>query len=78
MDRQSVNRGLQLRMAREYRGYSQSELVKNIPGLSQSNLSKYEAGFTGMINDEKLKVIMQFLNWPFGWLDVKHPVNYGL
>lgn len=61
MNMQSVNRGKQLKMAREYRGYNQNELAKNIYGLSQANLSKFEKGFEGMISDEKLKVIMQFL-----------------
>lgn len=77
MNRQSVNRGRQLKMARGYRGYSQSELVKQIQGVSQSNLSKFEKGFN-TISDEKLKVIMQFLDWPFEWLDVKHPECFGL
>ena len=78
MNRKSVNRGRQLKLAREYRGYNQSELAKQIEGLSQANLSKFEKGFEGMISDEKLKVIMQFLDWPFAWLDVKHPNHYGL
>ena len=78
MNRKSVNRGKQLKMAREYRGYSQSELAKQIEGLSQANLSKFEKGFEGMISNEKLIVIMQLLNWPFDWLDVKHPQHYGL
>ena len=78
MNRQSVNRGKQLKMAREYRGFNQSELANKIEGLSQANLSKFEKGFEGMISDEKLKVIMQFLDWPFDWLYVKHPQHYGL
>ncbi len=78
MNRQSTNKGKQLKMAREYRGYNQSELANQIEGLSQANLSKFEKGFEGMISDEKLKVIMQFLDWPFDWLDVKHPQHYGL
>lgn len=55
MNRQSVNRGKQLRLARQYRGYNQSQLSKQIEGLSQSNISKFEKGFEGMISDEKLK-----------------------
>ena len=78
MNRESVNRGKQLKMARQCRGYNQSELASKIKGLSQANLSKFEKGFEGVISDEKLKVIMQFLNWPFDWLDVKHPMHYGL
>lgn len=73
MNRKTVNRGKQLKLAREYRGYNQSELSKSINGLQQSNLSKFEKGFEGMISDAKLKEIMEFLNWPCKWLDVKHP-----
>jgi len=57
-----------LKFVREYRGFTQSELSKNIPGLSQSNLSKFEKGMS-TIGDEKLKEIMKFLNWPFAFLE---------
>lgn len=73
MDRKSVNRGKQLRLVREYRGYNQSQLCKKIPGLSQSNLSKYENGFNGMLEVEKVEEIMKFLKWTIEWLEVKHP-----
>ena len=70
MDRKSVNKGRQLKFAREYRGYTQISLCKSIKGLSQSNLSKYEKGFEGMIKDEKVEEIMKHLNFPLAFLDV--------
>lgn len=53
----------QLVFARELRGYNQSELSSKIQGLSQSNLSKFEKGL-GMLSDEVLERITQFLNFP--------------
>ncbi len=59
--------GQQLKLAREYRGCSQSELCKNIKGLSQPNLSKFEKGQINL--SEKVKRdIMEFLKWPFDFL----------
>ncbi|OCB77972.1 helix-turn-helix domain-containing protein [Flavobacterium crassostreae] len=58
----------QLIFAREYRGLTQSELAKNIVGLSQSNLSKYEKGF-GLLSDEMVLKIIDFLGFPESWLD---------
>lgn len=71
MTRQSVNNGRQLRFSREYRKYTQSALCKEIKGLSQANLSKYENGFQGMLKDEMVVKIMNHLNWPVEWLEVK-------
>lgn len=71
MDRKSVNKGLQLKFVREYRGYTQSKLCKEIKGLSQSNLSKYEKGFEGMLKPDKVTEIMKHLKWNIEWLDVK-------
>lgn len=73
MDKKSINRGKQLKLAREYRGLSQIELVSKVKGLSQSNLSKYEKGFDRVISAEILKEIMSVLKWPLGWLDEPHP-----
>lgn len=53
----------QLIFAREYRGYTQTELADSIDGLSQSNLSKYEKGFDNLSDDLK-KRIMFFLDFP--------------
>jgi len=53
----------QLIFAREYRGYSQTELSAQIPGLSQSNLSKFEKG-VGMLSDDILIRIIAFLDFP--------------
>ena len=53
----------QLIFAREYRGYSQTELSEKINGLSQSNLSKFEKGF-GLLSEEIIGKIIQFLNFP--------------
>lgn len=70
MDRKTVNRGRQLKFARQYRGYTQSNLCKEIKGLNQSNLSKYEKGFEGMIKEDKITEIMQHINFPLAFLDV--------
>ena len=57
----------QLTFAREYRGYSQSELASNISGLSQPNLSKYEKGFN-TLSDDMVEKVIEFLNFPKTWL----------
>ncbi|WP_330747592.1 helix-turn-helix domain-containing protein [Chryseobacterium sp. CP-77] len=53
----------QLTFAREYRGYSQTELANSIKGLSQSNLSKFEKGF-GVLSEDIKKKIISFLDFP--------------
>lgn len=52
-----------LTFAREYRGYSQTDLASNIKGLSQSNLSKFEKGLCAL-SDDVLKRVIAFLNFP--------------
>lgn len=49
--------------AREYRGYSQSDLAKNIEGLSQSNLSKFEKGLS-TLSEELTERIFKYLDFP--------------
>ena len=49
----------QIIFAREYRGYSQTELASKIVGLSQSNLSKYEKGI-GPLSTDVLNRIIDF------------------
>lgn len=53
----------QLTFAREFRGYSQTELSNQIQGLSQSNLSKFEKGL-GVLSEEIQKTIIDFLDFP--------------
>ena len=53
----------QLIFAREYRGYTQTELAGKIQGLSQSNLSKFEKGFDLLSEDIQNKII-SFLDFP--------------
>lgn len=70
----------QLIIAREYRGYSQTELAKEIEGLSQSNLSKYEKGID-ILSDEILLRIIDFLKFPANFfskkiLNFSENVNY--
>ena len=60
----------QLIFAREYRGYSQTELAKNIDGLSQSNLSKFEKGIN-VLSEEIIEKIVSFLNFPVEFFDKK-------
>jgi len=57
-----------LKVAMGYRGISQTELCKNINGLSQPNLSKFLKGYHGVLSEEKLKEIMTYLNFPFAFL----------
>lgn len=72
-----INRGRQLKFAREYRNIKQSTLCKSIKGLSQSNLSKFEKG-TGYLSERILTDIMKNLDWPFEWLDKKSSqVNFN-
>jgi Zn-dependent peptidase ImmA (M78 family)/DNA-binding XRE family transcriptional regulator len=53
----------QLIFAREYRGFTQSELAKRIMGLSQPNLSKFEKGL-GSLSDEVMAKIIDYLKFP--------------
>lgn len=53
----------QLTLAREYRGFSQTELANAIEGLSQSNLSKFEKGID-VLSDKIQKEIIKCLNFP--------------
>lgn len=59
----------QLTFARQYRGYTQTELAKAVDGLSQSNLSKFEKGL-GSLSDSVLKRVMEKLGFPIGFLDL--------
>lgn len=70
-----------LKTAREYRGYTQTELCKHIKGLYQPNLSQFEKGAWGVLNEKILKEIMEFLNFPFSFLHsnikpLKHSGNW--
>lgn len=58
----------QIIFAREYRGYSQTELASKIVGLSQSNLSKYEKG-VGTLSSEVLNRIINFLEFPAAFFE---------
>lgn len=62
-------KGSQLTFAREYRGYTQKDLVDNIVGLSQSNLSNFEHGL-GKLSEHLVKKIMDFLKFPSQFLDL--------
>ncbi len=59
----------QLTFAREYRGLTQTELASRIPGLSQSNLSKFEKGLQ-TLSDELLTRILNHLNFPLSFLEI--------
>lgn len=60
----------QLTLAREYRGYSQSELSNAISGLSQPNLSKFEKGFGGL-SEEIIEKLINFLDFPRSFFEEK-------
>jgi len=53
----------QLTLAREYRSLNQTELSEAIPGLSQSNLSKFERGL-GSLSDQIQEKIAEYLDFP--------------
>jgi len=57
-----------LRTAMGYRGVTQTELAKNIKGLSQSNLSKFLKVYFGVLSEQKIKSIMDYLNFPFEFI----------
>lgn len=56
----------QLTFAREYRGYTQTELASKIDGLSQSNLSKFEKG-VDTLSEELIEKIIDYLKFPKGF-----------
>lgn len=60
----------QLTFAREYRGYSQTQLSNMIEGLSQSNLSKFEKGF-GVLSKEIQTKIIDFLDFPSDFFEIR-------
>ncbi len=53
----------QLTFVREYLGFNQSELAQKIPGMSQSNLSKFEKGFS-TLSEDIIDRIIDFLGFP--------------
>lgn len=60
----------QLIFAREYRGYTQTDLSSQISGLSQSNLSKFEKGIS-VLSDEIVLKIIKFLDFPESFFQQK-------
>lgn len=70
MNKESINAGRQLKLFRELRGLSQSELCEKIDGLSQPNLSKFEAGYS-VISESKIDKICEQLNMPKEFLNRK-------
>lgn len=63
-------KNIQLTFAREYREFTQTALAAQVPGLSQSNLSKYEKGL-GTLSDEVLARTMSVLGFPFDFLNLR-------
>ena len=57
-----------LKVAMGYRGITQSKLCKEVKGISQPNLSKFLNGYFGCLSEEKLKIIMEYLEFPFEFL----------
>ena len=62
-----------LKTAMGYRGVSQSKLCKELIGVSQSNLSNFLKGKFKALSDDKLKLIMEYLQFPYEFLfkDIK-------
>ena len=65
----------QLILARVYRQYTQTSLAKNITGLSQSNLSKFEKG-VDILSDDIVMRIVDFLGFPIDFFS-KHISNFS-
>ena len=61
-----------LKTAMCHRGVTQTELAKNIKGLSQSNLSKFLKGYFGVLSEQKIKSIMDYLNFPFEFIYIDY------
>lgn len=68
----------QITLAREYRGYTQSELSKKVSGVSQSNLSKYEKGLGGL-SDDAVDKIISYLDFPksFFYYNIFNNIQYA-
>lgn len=67
-----------LETAMGYRGVSSSKLCKEIKGLTQEDLAKFLKGSHGTIPENKLKEIMIFLEFPFGFLYKEFkPIKYS-
>lgn len=60
----------QIKLARESRGYSQSQLADKISGLAQSNLSKMEKGLLP-VTDKMIERIAQVLSYPVSFFEKK-------
>jgi len=58
----------QLTFAREFRGYTQTQLASRIDGLSQSNLSKFEKGVQ-TLSDDLIEKVIAYLGFPKGFLE---------
>ncbi len=65
----------QISIAREFRKLSQSDLAKQIDGLSQPNLSKYEKGLGGL-SEEIVFRIMKTLEFPEGFINER--IHYSI
>jgi len=70
MTKESINKGKQLRFAREYRGYlSVFEFAKKAE-ISPSRLSRFERGFkTYSLTNKEIERAMKFLDFPTEFLD---------
>ena len=71
MDKQSINKGKQLRLIREYRGLSHFQLASKIKDVSKDDIVRFEAGFETTIDGQKEIEIMRALRCPCSFLDVK-------
>lgn len=74
-NKRTVHIGKQMKMARQYRGYSQAKLCSMVEGVHRSNLSRFENGHHDFISMEKVKELMHALDWPVSWLEKNHPNN---
>lgn len=66
-------------IAMGYQGISITKLCENVKDLYCEDVSRFLEGYTGTIPQEKLKEIMQYLEWSYEFLykEIK-PLNKSL
>lgn len=63
-------------LARESRGYTQSDMAEGVQGLTQGNLSRMEKGLLP-ISDEIIRKISEFLNYPISFFQKECNIATG-
>lgn len=72
MKLRNINKGNQLKFAREYRKLSRQKLAEEC-NITVYKIRMFELGYTDKIGSEDLNMIMDHLNFPMGFLNEKLP-----